>query len=224
MFKKLLKNTDYVILGCVLFLFIIGVIGIYSAGYNSSVNNNEYIKQMIWFAGMTVVMIIIWAIDYNIFDIGGYILYIISTIMLVAVLFMPKIMGAKSWFNFGFFLYQPSELMKIAYILVFSKMLTSFNDNSKRSKILKFVSCSIAFLIPFVLIILQPDFGTAATFIVITIFMLFMSGIKYRYILIGIAAGVILIPIVYFFILSPYQQNRIQVFIHPDMDPLGSRI
>lgn len=222
MFKKLLKNTDYVVLGCVIFLFIIGVVGIYSAGYNSSVNNDEYIKQIIWFAVMSVAMIVIWAIDYNIFDIGGYVLYILSTIMLVAVLFMPKIMGVKSWFNLGFFLYQPSELMKIAYILVFSKMLTSFNDNSKKSKILKFVSCTITFLIPFTLIMLQPDFGTAVTFIVITIFMLFMNGIKYKYILIGIAACIILVPVIYFFGLSQYQQDRIQVFLHPDIDPLVS--
>lgn len=222
MFRKLIKNTDFVILICVLCLFIIGVIGIYSAGHNSSVNSDEYIKQIIWFAGMCVIMIVIWSIDYNIFDLFGYVLYIINTILLVAVLFMPTIMGAKSWFNFGFALYQPSELMKIAYILVFAKLLTLFNDNTKKSKILKFVFCSTTFLIPFVLIMSQPDFGTAVTFIVITIFMLFLSGIKYRYIFIGIALCVVLIPIVYFFILSPYQQNRILVFLNPAKDPLGS--
>lgn len=219
MLKNLLKNTDYIVLVIALCLFILGVIGIYSAGYNST-NNTEYIKQLVWFGIMTIIMVVIWTVDYNTFDIAGYIIYIISTILLVVVLFMPAISGAKSWLNFKFFLYQPSELMKIAYILVFSKLLST-PTTTKRGRNLKLVLGLLSFLIPFGLILLQPDFGTAITFIVITLFMLFASGIKYRYILIAIAIILVLVPIIYFFVLSNYQQERILVFLDPSRDPLG---
>lgn len=222
MLKGLLKNTDYIILIVVVLLFILGVLGIYSAGHNSAVNSDEYIKQIIWFAAMVVVMAIIWAIDYSVFDIAGYMLYLLSIVLLVMVLFTPTIMGAKSWFNFGFFLYQPSEIMKIAYILTLSKVLSIFNDNSKNSKLIKIGLSAVLFLVPVTLILLQPDFGTAATFVFITIFILFASGIKYRYILLGLALVLVLAPIVYFFVLNPIQQERIIVFLDPMRDPLGS--
>lgn len=224
MFKTLLKNTDYIIIVIVLALFIIGVVGIFSAGYNTSINKDEYIKQLIWFGIMTFVVIFIWAIDYTIFDIAGYCIYFFSIIALVLVLFSGSLMGAKSWFNFGSFLYQPSELMKIGYILCFAKLLSFFSSEilSKRDKIIKFASSALLFIAPFVLIMLQPDFGTAAAFLVITFFMLFSSGIKYRYILTIIFVICLLAPLVYFFVLSPVQQDRILVFLDPTLDPLGS--
>ena len=75
MLKSLLKNTDYVVLVTVLLLFVIGVIAIFSAGYNTDVNKDEYIKQIMWMAAVFVMMIVIWAVDYKVFDIAGYILY-----------------------------------------------------------------------------------------------------------------------------------------------------
>ena len=142
MFRNLLKNTDYILLGTVLILFIIGVFGIYSAGYNTDVNKDEYVKQIIWFSVSCILMIIIWAFDYKIFDIFGYALYGLNLILLILVLFMPKLMGASSWFNFGAFLYQPSELMKIGYIICAAKFISIYeginkNDKKKLASLLK---------------------------------------------------------------------------------------
>lgn len=226
MFKTLLKNTDYVLLACVFLLVIIGVIGIFSAGYSTEVNKDEYIKQIIWFGIVFIIMIVIWTIDYSIFDIAGYILYVVNLILLVAVLFTPKLMGASSWFKFGGILYQPSELMKVAYILVTAKFMTIFKNNinktSKKKKIIIISILTAILLIPVGLIMLQPDFGTAMAFFAIVAFILFKSGIKYRYIFIILGIVIILAPIVYFFILNHTQQQRINVFINPELDPLGS--
>lgn len=226
MLKNLLKNTDYILLTCVILLFIIGVIAIFSAGYATNVNKDEYLKQVIWFGVSFVVMVLIWRIDYNIFDIAGYIIYIASTILLVAVLFMPKIMGARSWFNLGGMLYQPSELMKIGYIICSAKFISvyknSLSKNSKKMKILSLITLITIFLIPFVLILLQPDFGTAAVFFVIACFFMFKFGIKYRYVIAGILLAVVLIPFVYLFVLNDVQKQRIDVFLNPELDPLGS--
>lgn len=224
--RSIFKNTDYIILILAIVLAIIGIVGIYSAGINSTSSKDEYIKQIIWFSLVFVMMVVIWAIDYNIFDIGGYILYAINLVLLIAVLFMPSIMGASSWFNFGGFLYQPSELMKIAYIICTAKFISiyknSLNKSTKKRNIIYISILALLFILPVGLILLQPDFGTAVAFCFILAFMLFKSGIKYKYIFMCIGVAIILVPIVYFFLLNPTQQERIKVFIDPELDPLGS--
>lgn len=225
LFKNLLKNTDYIAFFAMLFLVIIGVIAIFSAGYMTELNKSEYIKQIVWFSVTFVIMIVVWAFDYSIFGIGGYIIYGINLILLVAVLFMPSLGGASSWFNIGGILYQPSELMKIGYIICMAKLISKFlelGQNDKKNKIIIIVSMSILLIIPLVLILLQPDFGTAVVFLSITAFMIFKMGIKYRYILIILCVALVLVPLVYFFVLNPVQQERINVFLDPSLDPLGS--
>lgn len=225
LFKNLLKNTDYIAFFAMLFLVIIGVIAIFSAGYMTELNKSEYIKQIVWFSVTFVIMIVVWAFDYSIFGIGGYIIYGINLILLVAVLFMPSLGGASSWFNIGGILYQPSELMKIGYIICMAKLISKFlelGQNDKKNKIIIIVSMSILLIIPLVLILLQPDFGTAVVFLSITAFMIFKMGIKYRYILIILCVALVLVPLVYFFVLNPIQQERINVFLDPSLDPLGS--
>lgn len=226
MIKKMLKSTDYVLLITMLILSVIGIVAIYSAGYNTQVNKDEYIKQSIWLGVSILLMIAIWFVDYNIFDIGGYLLYSISLVLLVVVLFMPSLMGAKSWFNFGGVLYQPSELMKIATIICGAKFITIYKNNinkaNKKASLIYLSLIALNFILPILLILLQPDFGTAMTFVVIAIFMIFKSGIKYRYVLLGIAALIIFIPLVYFFLLNDIQKERINVFLNPELDPLGS--
>lgn len=224
--KNLIKNTDYIVLICIFILMTIGVIGIFSAGYSTDVNKDEYVKQLVWFAVVFIMMIVIWAVDYNVFDILGYILYGTHLILLIAVLFMPKLMGASSWFNLGGILYQPSELMKVGYILCsakfFSILKNNVGKNDKKRKCIIILVLSLLFIVPVCLIMLQPDFGTAVAFVSIFAFMIFKSGIKYRYIFACIGIIALIIPLVYMFVLNPTQQERIKVFINPELDPLGS--
>ena len=195
MLKSLLKNTDYIVLVAVFALFVIGVVAIFSAGYNTDINKDEYTKQIIWMSAVFVMMIVIWSIDYKVFDIAGYILYVINLILLVLVLSMPSLMGANSWFNLGGMLYQPSELMKIGFIICLSKLATIYKSNTSNNDKKKKI-------------------------ILLGIIVLTFS--KYRYLLIGAVVVLILVPLVYMFLLNPVQQERIKVFINPELDPLGS--
>lgn len=225
MFRNLLKNTDYLVLICVFILFAIGVVGIYSAGYATDINKDEYIKQIIWFSAVIVMITVIWMIDYNTFSIFGYLLYVVNLGLLVLVLFMPSLMGASSWFNLGGILYQPSELMKIGYIVGAAKAMSIFKNvpkDDKKKKIIILLILTLLFVVPVTLILMQPDFGTAMVFLAITTFMIFKMGIKYRYIFLTIILVAIAVPLVYNFALNPTQQERINVFINPTLDPLGS--
>lgn len=225
MFKDLLKNTDYIALGAMLCLFAMGVVAIFSAGYMTELNKDEYIKQIVWFGITFVIMIVVWAFDYSIFSIAGYAIYGVNLILLVVVLFMPSLGGASSWFNIGGILYQPSELMKIGYILCLAKLISKFlelNQLDKKKKLIVCLGMGLLLILPLILILLQPDFGTAVVFLSITAFMIFKMGIKYRYIVIILCVVLILVPLVYFFVLNPIQQERINVFLDPSLDPLGS--
>lgn len=227
MFKNLLKNTDYILLIATIILVVIGVIGIYSAGYGEiDGSNTEYQKQLIWFGIVLVIEIFLWAIDTRVFEFMGYAIYGISFILLIVVLAMPSIYGAHSWILINGFSYQPSELMKIGYILCSAKVMAMYIENKespkpdkKKSLVLIGIIAAL-FVLPVFLIVLQPDFGTALVYLMITAFMIYKLGIKYRYIIGAILIAVILIPTVYNF-LPAHAKTRIDVFLNPELDPLG---
>ena len=124
MFKNLLRNTDYILLVATIILVIIGVIGIYSAGYGEvDGSNTEYQKQLIWFGIVLVIEIFLWAIDTRALEFLGYAIYAVSFVLLIVVLAMPSVFGAHSWILIQGFSYQPSELMKIGYILCSAKIM-----------------------------------------------------------------------------------------------------
>ena len=221
--RSVFKNTDYVLIILAVLLVIIGVLGIFSSGYNSS-DTTEYQKQLIWFGIGIVFMCLSWFADYKLLGKLSYIGYGVFLVLLVAVLFTTPVNNATSWFDLGFFTFQPSELMKIVYILLLAKIIDKINLKGKK-QINKFSNLGIIaliFIVPFLLILKQPDFGTAIVFLVITIFMLYKAGLSYKYIFVGILILVIVAPLAYTFILSEYQQDRIKVFFNPELDPLGS--
>lgn len=222
--RKLLKKVDIYILVIILLLSIIGVVAIYSAGYNSDASSDEYIKQLLWIAVGSVAMVIMTLLHYNLMASLGYPLYGLVLVLLILVLFTPSINGARSWFDLGFFTLQPSELMKIAYILVLAKVLERMKEKDK-NYINSFKGLCIVlffFIIPFSLIAIQPDFGTAAVFVAITAFMLFKAKLDYKYIIAVILILLVLLPVIYLFVLNETQQERILVFFNPERDPLGS--
>lgn len=222
--RSIFKNTDYIILILALILAIIGIVGIYSAGVNSTSSRDEYIKQIMWVGISLIVMFVVWMLDYHVTSIIGIVGYPICLILLVIVLFMPEINGASSWFNIGSIQIQPSEFMKIAYILMLSKYVVYVHTKGKDA-INRWYYIGVAlciFALPVILIMLQPDFGTALVFASITFFILFKSGLSYKYVLALILILLIAAPLLYFFVLSEYQQERIQVFFNPEQEPLGA--
>lgn len=199
-------------------LAIISVTTIYSAqGLLNSDYSSLYLKQGLWF-------IVGFAVAYLIMYIGNdflyrnvYILYIIGVISLVALLlFAPTINNAKAWFSIpGIGTIQPSEFMKIILILTLARVINDFNETNSSPTLFdefKFLlKVGIIVLIPAILTFLQPDTGVVLIYLLITICMLFVSGIRYRWFLfvfgfIALAAGSVLI--VYFL----DQQMFIDVF------------
>jgi rod shape determining protein RodA len=220
--KKILKNIEWGILVCTLLLIAIGIVALFSATQNA--NYDELKKQILWFAISIPVMIFIILIDYHFFIKISPILYGLSFILLIAVLFTAPINGATSWFVIGPFTFQPSEFAKIAVVLFTAKVIVKLqkNDKDEINKILKLGLIVLTVIAPVALIIKQPDYGTAISFIVALIFMLFVAGIRKRYIITALLLVAILLPVAYFFVLPDHAKSRINVYLNPDIDPRGA--
>lgn len=220
--RKILKNIEWGILICTILLVIIGLVALTSATKNS--DYEELKKQIMWVAISIPVLIVVIFIDYSIFAKFSPFLYGIILILLIAVLFTSAVNGATSWFNIGPFSFQPAEFAKIVVVLFLAWLIAKIQERGKDeiSKVLKLGLVLIAFAVPILLIIKQPDYGTALAFVVALVFMLFAAGIKKRYIIASILVVVILVPVLYMFVLPEHAKTRIDVFLNPDLDPRGS--
>ena len=176
--KKLsFKDMEWSILICVIVLIAIGCVALYSATQNTGYD--ELKKQLIWLAISIPVMIAFIAIDYELIVKSSPVVYFIMLISLVAVLFTKPINGATSWFVIGSFSLQPAEFAKIFVILSFSLAISKVQEKGKKeiSNFWKLGLCLMVVFVPVLLIVKQPDYGTAIAFIVASIFILFVSGI-----------------------------------------------
>lgn len=220
--KRFLKNTEWGILVCSVLLLIIGMVALFSATQNSEFE--EFKKQAIWALISIPVIIVILMVDYHIFTRFSPYFYGLFIILLIAVFFTEPINGATSWFSLGIFSFQPGEFAKIFVILFLAYILEKLCLRS-RNEINRPWKLAIALLVvgvPILLIAKQPDFGTALAFVVAFAFMLFVSGIKTRYIVIALLIVVITLPLLYLFVLPEHAKTRIEIFLEPEKDPRGA--
>jgi rod shape determining protein RodA len=217
---RVTPNIDLNFLGTALVLTVVGVLLVYSATYYSDPALGLVKRQILWVGIALGLMIAFLVVDYHVlFDIAP-ILYGIGIVLLIYLLVFGKLTAnVKSWIRFGGFQFQPSEFMKIFTAL----MLARFFDSNDRAY-LDFRSFLIAMGIvglPVALIIVQPDFGTAATFFPLIAVTMFFGGIRARVWIAMILIVAIALPAGYMFFLKPYQKDRLLTFLNPERDPLG---
>lgn len=220
--KRELKNMEWGILVAAIILCIIGIVALFSA--TQETEYDEFKKQIIWFVVSLIAMVFMMFIDYNLLLKASPVLYGISIVLLIAVLFTTPINGATSWFNIGAFSLQPGEFAKIFVILfltyVIIKVQRKGQEELNRPTRLLIVLAALA--VPVSLIVKQPDYGTALAYVVAAALMLFSAGLDKRYIIATILVIVIAVPLLYNFILPEHAKNRIDVFLHPESDPRGA--
>jgi rod shape determining protein RodA len=220
--RRLLPSLDLNFLGTALVLASIGCMLIYSATYFSDPTLNILRKQLLWMAIALVLMAIFTIVDYHVlFDIAPILYGIGMTLLLYLVVYGKVRAHVKSWIQLpGGFQFQPSEFMKIFTAL----MLAKFFDSNDRAY-LNFRSFLVAMAIigaPVLLIIIQPDFGTAATFAPLIGVAMFFGGIRWRFWLIGALIVIIVLPLGWHYFLKGYQKERIMIYLNKERDPLGS--
>ena len=221
---KKLRKMEWWILICAIILCGIGLVALFSASYDS--NLDEFKKQAVWIGVSLGIMIVIMFIDYKILIKLSPILYGIAIISLIAVLFTKPISGARSWFVIGDDLisFQPAEISKV-FIILFLSYLISIIQRKGRSEINKITKLGIilaTIAIPVLLIIIEPDYGTATAYIIAFVIMIFVAGIDKKYIISAFAIIIIVVPLIYNFVLPKHAKSRIDTFLHPESDPRGA--
>ncbi len=153
---------------------------------------------------------------------SAYIIYAIALIMIVMVTFVGHTgMGAQRWLNLGFFHVQPSEFIKIALVLALARYFAWMNS-VELSQIKNYVVPGLMLLLPFGLIVAQPDLGTALSLGMITVGMFYIVGIPKKWFIVGAILAALAAPVVWFGGLHDYQRERIITFINPDYDARGA--
>lgn len=220
--KRELKNIEWSIGIIAIVLCIIGLVALFSATQEAELD--EFNKQCIWLGISLTIGIIVMLIDYETLVKLSPILYGIFILLLIAVFFTTPVNGARSWFNIGFFSLQPGEFDKIVVILFLAYVITKIQARDKKeiNKPLKLLLILVILAVPVLLIIKQPDYGTAAAFIAALIFMLITAGIDKKYILSAIILVVVAVPIMYNFVLPEHAKQRIDIFLNPESDPRGA--
>ncbi len=213
-----------------LIIVAVGLVALYSASYhNPRVSDHIFYDQlMIALTGFGL-MFYLSRLDYHKWYDTSYFFYGVMIFFLVLVLVSGRhALGAQRWLNIAGISFQPSEFAKLFYILAMARYFSScrsaisfrylsFSQSLWRHLILPLVMT----LLPMVLIFKQPDLGTALLFFGIFSVMLFVSGLEYRYVFFLLFLCLLTAPLGWF-ILKPYQKDRLLVFMNPNIDPLGA--
>ena len=217
--KDKMFNISFLYLLFICILAFIGVLMLYSAASGSW--NPWALKQLMRFGIGFALMIVIALMDIKFILRYAYWLYFLSIVLLIAVEVMGHIgMGAQRWITFGIFRIQPSELTKITLVLALARYFHTSSlqqIESLRGIIIPFLMAAF----PVLLVIKQPDLGTALMLLFTTGAVLFVVGVQMWKFVLVFVGGLIAMPIVWHF-LHDYQQQRVLTFLDPERDPLGS--
>ena len=153
---------------------------------------------------------------------SAYLIYAVALIMIVLVTFVGHTgMGAQRWLNLGVIHIQPSELIKIALVLALARYFAWFNS-VELGQFKNYIAPMLMMLVPFGLIVAQPDLGTALSLGMITVGMFYIVGANKKWFIIATILGLMAAPVVWFGGLHDYQRGRIITFLNPDSDIQGA--
>ena len=153
---------------------------------------------------------------------SAYGIYAIALIMIILVTFVGHTgMGAQRWLNLGFFHIQPSELIKIALVLALARYFAWMNS-VELGQFKNYLIPGLMLLVPFGLIVAQPDLGTALSLGMITVGVFYIVGANKKWFVIAAILGLMAAPVIWYGGLHDYQRGRIITFLNPDGDVQGA--
>lgn len=217
--KNILKNIDWVLFGSVLTISLAGLVTM-----NSFVEESAFFnRQVIWICVSTVAFFIASGIDWAFLKNTRIIvfLFLISTSLLFLLFAFGAVSkGAQSWFDLGSFSFQPVDVVKLVVILLLSKYFS--RRHIEIANIRHILVSGLYVFIVFVLVLLQPDFGSAIIIFGIWFGMVLVSGISKKHLFAVFFLGVVVFGGLWLFAFKPYQKARIMTFLNPLTDIRGT--
>lgn len=224
--RRLIKNFDWITFSLVTLLSVTGIMTLYSATRPPLPGGempSYYIKQIYWLVVGLAAMIAVISVDYAWLKRFSYILYGFGIFLLLLVLFHGRTgMGAQRWLTIGIVSFQPSEVFRLFYVITISRYLSEMQGK------VGLVSLGKAFFllafVPLVMLIKQPDLGTAVILLLVFLSIISMKGFQKKAVAVIILVGLVSIPFLGNIMwegLKDYQKNRLVAFLEPEVDPAG---
>lgn len=219
--RKQLRNFDVVMLALVLILMAIGLLALTSATYGDGFSS--YVKRQAVFAVIGLAaMFGMAAINFQRLVKFSTWIYVFAILMLIAALAVGKeVGGAQRWIRLGPLSIQPSEFCKVACVITLSAMLSNCNEQPMPVKFILRTAMHIS--IPILLVLLQPDLGTAIVIMGVWLGLLWLAGAAMKHIMAIVLASIVLFAVGWHVgFVKDYQKRRLIAFINPYADPLKS--
>lgn len=221
--RRYIRNLDWILILTVFLLTGVGLVLIASATHTEALRTgvNYFVQRQGLFLTVDVLLVILLLrLDYHVLKQVALPLYVITLILLLGVMFFGhSTMGAQRWIRLGPVIFQPSEFSKVFIIVCLAAFLDKQAGSLEHWK--EYLPAGLFLLAPFVLVLRQPDLGTALVFGAIGFSMFWVCGFKTRWIAWMTGALICLSPLIWHF-LHEYQRNRIRVFLNPELDPFGA--
>ena len=216
-------NFDWALFLTASALAVIGVINLYSATSVSRAALSEiYIQQVYWLVLGGILAAVVTVIDYRHYERLGYVLYGVGIVLLLLVFILGKdIRGSSRWISIGSFGFQPSEFMKLFMIIALAKYLHDDPKTEERS-LKDLLIPAVLTTVPMLLILKQPDLGTALILSLIFATICLLTKIRWQSLVTLVISGGIAAPLLWTYVLRDYQKQRILVFMNPEANILGS--
>jgi len=217
------RETDKVLLSICTFASLFGCIMVMSTTNYTGSLNEFYVQLGALVLGLITVVIVSGFIDYETiakhkFIIAGIVLTLVGLTFFIG--YAPAGTDDKAWLKLpGGITFQPSELLKIAFIITFASHVKSIENNI--NKPLNLLLLCVHGAVPILLIHFQGDDGSALVIAFIFVSMMFAAGVKLRYFLIAIGSAVIMSPILWFIVMNDDQRKRFEVLFNPEEDLYG---
>jgi len=230
---EMIKRMDWLLFGTMATLAVVSVLFVYSASYRPPPQPmpNFYKMQAAWFIAGLLLYLAVALVDYRLICQWATIWYAAALGLLLLVLIDGiKVYGARRWLGWHGFGIQPAETAKLATLVAISYYLFHRTRESRRQSSIVWVALAMMGA-PFVLILLEPDLGSAVVLIPICFGLMFVAGVHMKHLVTAAAVGIVLVAIGLPIMWKlkehragqrNYQKDRITVFLHPDYDPLGA--
>jgi rod shape determining protein RodA len=216
------RDFDWVLLAFVLLICALGVSEIYSTTYGTKFAG-AHVKQIYWILAGLGLMFAVSLLNYQILLENAHWFYAVSVLALLAVAFFgKKYLGARRWIQLpGGQHFQPSEWVKLVLIIALAKYFSE--ENERGASLSDVVKAGAIAALPMLLVLKQPDLGTALTYTPVAIMALFLGGIKFRHSAVILLVAGVLAPAVWHYgprlhLVKQYQKDRLTSFLHPAED------
>jgi len=217
--RRFWKDFDWLLLAAAVLLSVISLVEIYSSTM-AQPTENFFIRQLAWVIVGISALFIVAAIDYHLIAEHIPWLYVLAIgVLLYTLALGHTVAGSKSWIGLGPVAFQPSELIKMVVVVALARYFSELRSRRYMTFMQIAKGCMIAG-VPIGLIALQPDLGTALTYLPAIAVGLFVRGVRPR-VLASLVLGFVLVLPVSWLVLKPYQKERILTFLDPERDPLG---